>query len=72
MITFTGFRNPDFEKYLEELGYDVADGLTKSTTHLVAFNPDDSKPTTKIKKAKEYNIPILSIPEAYELFNYRK
>ena len=42
---------------LANLGYDVG-GVTKTTVALVALNPNGS--STKIQKAKKYDIPIIS------------
>lgn len=59
-FALTGFSED--EKYeiaqdLAKLGYDVG-GVTKTTVALVAANPKGS--STKIQKAKKYDIPIIS------------
>ena len=72
LIVFTGFRNQEFETYLIHLGYEVSNSVVKSTSYLIAENPKPDKPGVKLKKALELKIPILSIPEAYELFEYKK
>lgn len=69
-ICFTGFRNPKFAAYLEEnYNITISDSVTKDTTLLIAKNP--SSISTKITKAKELNIPIISADEAYLRFIYK-
>ena len=66
-IAFTGFRNAEFQAYLEKLGFEVGD-LRKSTDLLIAEDPNGN--SSKLTKARELNIPIISVPEAYEKFHY--
>lgn len=66
-IAFTGFRNAEFQAYLEKLGFEVGD-MRKSTNLLIAEDPNGK--STKLAKARELDIPIISVPEAYEKFHY--
>ena len=66
-IAFTGFRNAEFQAYLEKLGFEVGD-MRKSTDLLIAEDPNGN--SSKLTKAREMNIPIISVPEAYEKFHY--
>jgi DNA ligase (NAD+) len=63
---FTGFRNPELEKKLNKHGISVENGVTNKTTLVVAANMDSN--SSKIKKAKEKGIPIISIEEAYSMY----
>ena len=70
VICFTGFRNPKFATYLEnEYNITVSESLSKDCSFLVAKNP--SAISTKINKAKELNIPIISVDDAYLKFQYK-
>ena len=68
-VCFTGFRNPKFASHLEE-NYNiiVSDSLSKNCKFLIAKNP--SAISTKINKAKELGIPIISVDDAYTEFQY--
>lgn len=68
IIVFTGFRNNEFEKYLENLGYTIGELVTKDTTLLIADSL--SNESTKITKAKKFNIPIIDKNEAFIKFKY--
>lgn len=57
VVVFTGFRDSQVKKVIEENGGKVEDSITKNTTLLVA--KDDT--TTKVKKAKEKNIKVVSL-----------
>ena len=69
VICFTGIRDKDFAKYLLEKGADVSDNWKNTTTLLVA--KDSNGNSSKIKKAKEKEITILSLEEAYAKFFYK-
>jgi DNA ligase (NAD+) len=66
---FTGFRNPEFEAHLLKGGIAVDDSITKKTGFVIALNPEQS--SGKIKKAKELGIPVISLTEAFERFNFK-
>ena len=63
-ICFSGFRDKDMKETLEALGVIVTDNVTKKTNYLVSKNMDE---TSSYKKAKDYRIPIISIPELLDL-----
>jgi NAD-dependent DNA ligase len=66
---FTGFRNPDLEAHLLKGGIAVDDSITKKTGFVIALNPEQS--SSKIRKAKELGIPVISLTEAFERFNFK-
>jgi NAD-dependent DNA ligase len=66
---FTGFRNPDFEAHLLKGGIAVDDHISKKTGLVIALNPEQS--SSKIKKAKDLGIPVISLTEAFERFNFK-
>lgn len=66
---FTGFRNPDLEAHLLKGGIAVDDSVTKKTGFVIALNPE--QPSSKIRKAKELGIPVISLNEAFERFNFK-
>lgn len=63
-IVFSGFRNKDWEKRLEEIGAKLSSVVSKNTNYLVVKNNDDS--SNKIKKARELGIDILTYDEFAE------
>ncbi len=58
VFVFSGFRNQDYNKKIENMGGIIADGITKKTNYLVVKSLDES--TSKTKKATEQGITILS------------
>lgn len=69
-IVFTGIRDKDFEQALTNGGNNVEESVTKDTNYVVTNNVNGS--TGKLDKARKYGIPILSIEDAYKLFNYKQ
>jgi hypothetical protein len=47
----------------------VADSVKKNTKMVIAENPNHL--TGKLKKAIDLGIPIVSVPEAYEIFGFK-
>jgi DNA ligase (NAD+) len=65
-IVFSGFRNKDWEKIIEERGGHIITSISKNTNILIANKEDIDKGTnSKIKKALELNIIIIT-PEEFE------
>lgn len=62
-VCFTGFRNKQWEERLVKEGHKVVSGVSKNTTILVTKDKESS--SSKVKKAKNLNIPILT-PEEFE------
>lgn len=61
-IKVSGFRDPDFERYLCSIGFDVDDGaVTKDTSYLLI--PDVSYSSSKTKRANDLGIPIVLVQE---------
>lgn len=63
-VCFTGFRNKEWEERLSKEGHKVVSGVSKNTTILVTKDKESS--SSKVKKAKELSIPILT-PEEFEI-----
>lgn len=63
-VCFTGFRNKQWEERLVKEGHKVVSGVSKNTTILVTKDKESS--SSKVKKAKELKIPILT-PEEFEI-----
>ena len=57
-IVFTGFRDKNLQTNLETIGIKISDSVSKNTKIVVASNPTES--SSKLTKAKELNIPIVS------------
>lgn len=57
-IVFTGFRDKNLQTNLETIGIKISDSVSKNTKIVVASNPTES--SSKLSKAKELNIPIVS------------
>lgn len=56
----------DAAKYLESLGFDVTDSVTKKTNILI---DEEGKASSKRSKAETLNIPIITIEELIKRFN---
>jgi NAD-dependent DNA ligase len=61
VFVFTGFRDADAKVQIEALGGEVADSVSKKTTHLVA--KDTSKMSGKLKKALDAGIAVINREE---------
>lgn len=59
IYVFTGFRNKELEKEIENGGGKVNNSISKKTDYLVVKNKNDS--SSKITKAKELGIKIITI-----------
>jgi DNA ligase (NAD+) len=57
IYVFSGIRDKELEKLIENSGGTVANTVTKKTTLLIVKDITDN--TTKIQNAKKYNIPII-------------
>ena len=60
-FVFTGFRNKDYEKIIEDNGGSISNSISKNTTYLVVKDLEDD--SNKIKQAKELKIKIISKEE---------
>ena len=58
-IVFTGFRNKEWTKILEEIGATITDRVTTKTDFLVTIDVQNTS-SKKVKKALDLKIPILS------------
>lgn len=58
-IVFTGFRNKEWTKILEEIGATITDNVTTKTDFLVTIDVQNTS-SKKVKKALDLKIPILS------------
>lgn len=67
-IRFSGVRDKNLVAKLEDNLCDASDGaVTKDTSFLIV--PFENYESSKVSKAKEYNIPIISIDEFYKNLN---
>ena len=66
-VVFTGVRNHEFEKYLDELNVQTTDGVSKHTTFVISKAGYESG---KTRKAQKLGIPIITIEDAYKKFKY--
>lgn len=64
-VCFTGVRDSELQKHIEDNGGKVVSGVSKNTTHLVVDDLNTS--SSKAKKAKELDIKLLTIKQAREL-----
>lgn len=62
-FVFTGFRDKELQAKLEEKGHSVTSSVSKNTNYLVV--KDVNSTSSKIKKAKDLGINVISIEEAY-------
>lgn len=69
IVCFSGVRDKAFSKYIEENGGISTDSWKKTVTHLVV--KDKNNNSSKIEKAKQQNIPILTLEEGYTLLGYK-
>jgi DNA ligase (NAD+) len=65
VVVFTGVRNKTLEKTIEESGGTIGTAISKSTTLVVAKDP--TLDTGKLKKARDLNIPIISMEQAMQM-----
>lgn len=66
-FVFTGFRNKDLNNKIEELGGKILTSVTKNINYLVIKNNDTTG--SKLNKAKELNIKIITLEALYKLLN---
>lgn len=64
-VCFSGVRDKSLEDEIIRQGGKIASGVSKTTTHLVVKDPDGV--SSKINKAKNLSIPILTIESFKEL-----
>ena len=68
-VRFTGIRDHEFMKYLNDNGYDAGEGsVTKDTSILIIPNTEFS--SSKTKKAEQYGVTIMTIEDAKEMAGY--
>lgn len=67
-IVFTNVRNHEFEKHLEDIGYEISNSVNKKTRCVITDKPDTV--STKTKKADELGIEKYDISTAYKVFNF--
>jgi NAD-dependent DNA ligase len=58
---FSGIRDKELEKIIVASGGTIGSTISRKTTLLIIKNSNDE--TTKVKKAKELNIPIITYDE---------
>ncbi len=63
-IVFTGFRDKNSEKILEDIGCKITSSVSKNTDLVIAEDPNDN--SNKVVKAKELGIEIMSKNKFYD------
>lgn len=66
-IVFTGIRDKELEKLIENNGGKVSSSVSKNVTYIIAKDVNEN--TSKIIKAKELNIKIITLEEFKNLLN---
>ena len=64
-IVFTGFRDKEIEDELENIGSKISSSVSKNTDFVVAADPTEK--SSKIVKATELNVKIMSKKEFYKI-----
>lgn len=70
VFCFTNVRDRDFEKYLERKGYKISDSLTNKVTTLIIPDYKMAKTSSKLNKAKERGIRIITLSDAMKETKY--
>lgn len=70
VVCFTGIRDKDFSKFINDNGGIASDNWKSSTTHLIV--KDKNTTTSKMQKAIDKGCEILTLEEAYKEFNYER
>lgn len=65
-ILFTKVRDYEFQKFLEDKGYGIADNY-KRNVDVVIYNGDESK---KTEKARADGKPVITLEEAHDIYGY--
>lgn len=65
-VVFTGVRDKDLEAAIAAKGGTIGSSVNKNTTHLVAKDPTGG--SSKLKKAADMGVKVISIVEARELW----
>jgi NAD-dependent DNA ligase len=63
-VVFTGVRNKPLENIIEEMGGKVSSSISKNTNIVVTNDPNGS--TSKLNKARDLGIPILTLEQFYD------
>jgi DNA ligase (NAD+) len=64
-FVFTGFRSKELEQAIEAAGGKMGSAVSSKTSFVVTENPNDT--STKLTKARDLNIPIISISELKDM-----
>lgn len=67
-IVFTGFRNKEWETRITELGGKISSSVSKNTSIVIAKDP--SEDSSKLNKARELNVTIISIEEFEKTYHF--
>ncbi len=60
-VCFTGIRDKDLELEIISQGGEIVNGVSQKTTHLIVA--DLNSTSSKMVKAKSFNIPVLTIKD---------
>ena len=67
-VCFSGFRDIELETKIESQGGKIVSSISKNTSYLIVKNENDSS-SSKIEKAKQSNVPIITVSDFTKLFN---
>lgn len=67
-VCFTGVRDAELQKHIEDNGGKIMSGVSKNTTHLIL--DDINSTSSKASKARELGIILLTIEKAKELWEF--
>jgi DNA ligase (NAD+) len=64
-FVFTGFRSQELEDYIKQNGGEIKSGISNKVTYLVC--KDKNSGSSKLKKATDLGIKLLSQEDVYKL-----
>lgn len=68
VVCFSKVRDKKFEQFLDNNLVKVSDSMNKSVEVLIV--PDKNESSSKIEKAKKQGAKVVTLEEAYQMFNY--
>lgn len=68
-VVMTGFRDADLEKKIAQLGGRVSSGVSGKTSHLIADGKSLAEGSTKVDKARQLGVAVMSRDQFLEAFN---
>jgi NAD-dependent DNA ligase len=66
-VVFTGVRDKPLESIIEDMGGKISSSISKNTNIVITNDPNST--TSKLNKARDLGIPILTLKQFYKKFN---